>query len=154
MIPAPILARFQAVPVELIDLCRPHSWAELTTPPGAGLRPIRDVLVHMISAEKHWLDHVIAGRPRTRFRPETFGDLDAILAVWRPQRDGTVAFVTALSAEDRRSRRSFPWDATQSASVEEIVWHVVTHEQCHRGQLFTRLALLGRRDLPDYDLLR
>jgi len=27
-------------------------------------------------------------------------------------------------------------------------------EQYHRGQIFTRLALLGRRDLPDYDLLR
>ncbi len=28
------------------------------------------------------------------------------------------------------------------------------HEQYHRGQIFTRLALLGRRDLPDLDLLR
>ena len=39
-------------------------------------------------------------------------------------------------------------------SWEQLVWHVVTHEQYHRGQVFTRLALLGRRDLPDHDLLR
>jgi uncharacterized damage-inducible protein DinB len=32
--------------------------------------------------------------------------------------------------------------------------HVVTHEQYHRGQVFTRLALLGRHDLPDHDMLR
>jgi uncharacterized damage-inducible protein DinB len=66
----------------------------------------------------------------------------------------TIAFVQALSPEERLSRRAFPWDASQSASVEEIVWHVVTHEQYHRGQIFTRLALLGRQDLPDHDLLR
>ena len=28
-------------------------------------------------------------------------------------------------------------------TVEEMVWHVVTHEQYHRGQIFTRLGLLG-----------
>ena len=39
-------------------------------------------------------------------------------------------------------------------TIEEIVWHVVTHEQYHRGQIFTRLAMLGRRDLPDHDMLR
>jgi uncharacterized damage-inducible protein DinB len=38
--------------------------------------------------------------------------------------------------------------------VEDIVWHVVTHEQYHRGQIFTRLALLGRRDLPDLDVIQ
>ena len=54
----------------------------------------------------------------------------------------------------RSDHGAFPWDQSQSVSIEEIVWHVVTHEQYHRGQVFSRLALLGRRDLPDYDLLR
>ncbi|MDR7428208.1 MAG: DinB family protein [Armatimonadota bacterium] len=81
-------------------------------------------------------------------------DLDGILAAWRPQREATVALVAGLSPAEARSRRPFPWDPTETASVEEIIWHVVTHEQYHRGQVFTRLALLGRRDLPDHDLLR
>lgn len=54
----------------------------------------------------------------------------------------------ALAPERGQSRRPFPWDAHETASVEEIVWHVVTHEQYHRGQIFTRFALLGQRHLP------
>jgi uncharacterized damage-inducible protein DinB len=96
---------------------------------------------------------VLGGR-RTRLDPASFGDLDSILAAWRPQREATTAWLSALTPKARGSRRAFPWDPEQTASVEEIVWHVVTHEQYHRGQVFTRLALLGRRDLPDYDLLR
>lgn len=118
------------------------------------MKSIRDVLVHMVSAEAYWIQHVVLGSPRQRLDPASFGDLDAILAAWAPQREATLALVRGLGPDQRLARRSFPWNQDESASVEEIVWHVVTHEQYHRGQIFTRLALLGRRDLPDYDLLR
>ncbi len=154
MIPDRILRSFSALPEELTGLCRPHSWAELTTPPGEGMRSIRDILVHMMGAEYSWIQTVVLRAPRRRYRPEEFEDLDAILSVWRPQREATVALAAGLSPAEASSRRPFPWDPTQTASVEEIIWHVVTHEQYHRGQVFTRLALLGRQDLPDQDLLR
>lgn len=154
MIPPRILEGFKSVPAELIDLCRPHSWEELTTPPREGMRPIRDVLVHTMGAETFWIRHVIHGEPRTRWDPSTFASLDAILEVWTPQRAATLEFIEGLTAEHRQARHPFPWDQNETATIEEIVWHVVTHEQYHRGQIFTRLALLGRRDLPDYDLLR
>lgn len=154
MLPPRIADGFAKLPVELTDLCRPHTWDELTAPPGDGMKPIRDVLVHMVGAETFWICHVVLGGRRTRLDPASFGDLDSILAAWRPQREATTAWLSALTPKARGSRRAFPWDPEQTASVEEIVWHVVTHEQYHRGQVFTRLALLGRRDLPDYDLLR
>ena len=154
MIPPRILEAFSAVPGELIELCRPHSWDALTTPPGEGLRSIRDVLVHLVSAEAYWIDFVIHRGERRRFDPATYASLDAILTPWTERRRRTVAFVQSLSTQEREQRRPFPWDASASATIEEIVWHVVTHEQYHRGQIFTRLALLGRRDLPDHDLLR
>jgi uncharacterized damage-inducible protein DinB len=118
------------------------------------MRPIRDVLAHMIGTEAAWILHVIRHTPLRRKKPEFFDSLDRVLRVWIPQRETIAAFVQTLTTAKRRERRPFPWDATQTASVEEIVWHVVTHEQYHRGQIFTRLALLGRRDLPDYDVLR
>jgi len=118
------------------------------------MRSIREILVHLISAERYWIRHVIHGDPRERLRAEAFPDLDTILFTWRPQREGTLRFLDGFTAEGRQARRPFPWEAQQTASVEEIVWHVVTHEQYHRGQVFTRLGLLGRRDLPDQDLLR
>jgi len=154
MLPPRIRETFARFPREVIDLCRLHPWTALVTPPQPGMRPIRDILVHMVSAERHWIRHVIHGDPRERLQPEAFPDLDSILSAWAPQREATLRFLDGLTPERRQERRPFPWDATEMASVEEIVWHVVTHEQYHRGQVFTRLALLGRRDLPDYDMLR
>ncbi|MDR7419587.1 MAG: DinB family protein [Armatimonadota bacterium] len=154
MIPPRILEGFEKFPREIVDLCRPHPWVELTTPPREGMKPIRDILVHMVGAEAYWIGHVIRNQARQRFDPKAFDSLDAILLKWVPQRAATLDVMRALTTEDRVSRRTFPWDVNQSASVEEIVWHVVTHEQYHRGQVFTRLALLGRHDLPDHDLLR
>jgi len=154
MLPPRIAEGFLAVPDEIVGLCRPHAWDELTRPPAEGMRAIRDILVHMVSAERYWMRYVIQGEPRQRLRPDHYPTLDSILNDWKPQRIATLAFISGLSVEERPVRRTLPWDATKSASLEEIVWHVVTHEQYHRGQIFTRLALLGRRDLPDYDLLR
>lgn len=154
MLPQRILATFAQFPEEIVGLCRPHSWPLLSKPPQNGLRSIRDILVHLISAEHNWIRNVIHGDPRRRLDPNSFPDLDNILKPWLAQRAASVEFVRGLTPTRRQERRPFPWDANETASLEEIVWHVVTHEQYHRGQIFTRLALLGRRDLPDYDMLR
>lgn len=152
MIPPRTLEAFRVVPDELLAVCAPHGWDALTSAPAEGLRSIRDILAHMVGAEQWWIHHVIAGKPPVRDRAEAFGDLEAIGTLWRPQRDATVALAAGLTAEEWRARRPFPWDSQQTAGMDEIFWHVVTHEQYHRGQIFTRLALLGRRDLPDLDL--
>ncbi len=154
MIPPRIFERFGTVPDELIGLCRPHPWAQLTRPHAEGMRSIRGVLLHTAGAETYWIQHVVLGRPRMKLREEDLADLDAILDIWKPQRETTMRFVRALTPEQRAEKKAFPWNPQEHATVEDIVWHVVTHEQYHRGQIFTRLALLGRRDLPDHDMLR
>jgi uncharacterized damage-inducible protein DinB len=154
MLPPRIAEGFKNLPDELIGLCRPHTWEQLSTPPAARMRSIRDVLVHLIDAGNFWIRHVIQGKPFHRLDPASFGDLNGVLVVWMPQREATLALIGGLTDQERASRRPLPWNSAETASVEEIVWHVVTHEQYHRGQIFTRLAMLGRRDLPDHDLLR
>jgi len=154
MLPPRTRVGFKTMPDEIVGLCRSHSWGQLTTPPADGIRPIQHILLHMVRAEAFWFEHVVSGKPRPKADPENFRDLDAILAVWRPQRDASMAWLERLTEQDRADTRPFPWDQSQRVSIEDIVWHIVTHEQYHRGQVFTRLALLGRRDLPDLDLLR
>jgi uncharacterized damage-inducible protein DinB len=154
MLPLCVAEVFKNLPSELVGLCRPHTWEQLTRPPAEGMRPIRDVLTHMIDAEAGWINHVIQGHSFQRINPSSVVDLDQILAIWDPQRAATLALVNNLTPQERLSRRPLPWDAATTASLEEIVWTVVTHDQYHRGQVFTRLALLGRRDLPDHDMLR
>lgn len=154
MLPPRIRAGFKTVPDEIVGLCRAHSWEQLATPAVEGIRPIADILLHMVRAEAFWFQHVVFGQPRPNTAPDASKDLDAILALWKPQRDGSLRWLEGLTDHDRADTRPFPWDQSQRASIEDIVWHVVTHEQYHRGQVFTRLALLGRRDLPDHDMLR
>lgn len=154
ILPPRLITAFQNAPAELVGLCRAHSWDELIAAPGQGMRSIRDILVHLIDAETGWIDHVVRGNPRLALAPETLQNLDQILAVWTPRRATTVQLIERLTADDRVSTRPLPWNAAEFATVEEIVWHVVTHEQFHRGQVFTRFALLGRRDLPDLDAIR
>jgi uncharacterized damage-inducible protein DinB len=153
MLPPLIADAFRSGPTDLIAVCRPHSWDELTAAPAAGLRSIRDILVHLMDNEAGWLG-LVRGEGRRKLDPADFGSLDDILAAWLPLREASVALILALTPEERQARRSLPWNPTATVSVEEIVWHVVGHEQYHRGQEFTRLALLGRRDLPDLDLIR
>ncbi len=154
MLPPRVAAAFRSLPADLVGVCRPHPWADLVAAPAAGLRSVRDILVHIMDTEAGWLQHVVLGQPRRELDPATFADLDAVLAAWEPLRAASSELVLALSDEERRSRRPLPWDAAETVSVEEVVWHVVAHDQYHRGQVFTRLGLLGRRDLPDHDLIR
>jgi uncharacterized damage-inducible protein DinB len=153
MLPPRIAAAFRFGPLDLIGVCRPHPWDQLTAAPADGLRSVRDILIHVMDNEAGWTG-MIRGEDWRRFDPAAFGSLDDLLAAWAPMREASAALILGLTAEERQSRRPLPWDTSATVSVEEIVWHVVGHEQYHRGQVFTRLALLGRRDLPDHDLIR
>lgn len=154
MLPRLIAEAFRSFPTDLAAVCRPHSWAELTRGPSDGMRSIREILLHLMENEAGWVGHVIRGEPRRRFDPTVYGSLDAIVTEWGPLRAATADTILRLTPEERESRRPLPWGASKTVSVEEVVWHVVAHDQYHRGQVFTRLALLGRRDLPDHDLIR
>jgi|SRR5579872_6948478 len=154
LIPGRILEAFLTVPSDLVAVCRPHAWSELTQSPGSGMRSTRDIFAHLIEAEAYLLGHVVRGLPMPAVNAGAWVSLDDLLSVWAPQRRETVRWLGTVADDDVRSTREFLWVASGIASVGELVWQVVTHEQYHRGQIYTRLALLGRRDLPVRDLLR
>ena len=154
MLPPLIAEAFRSFPADLVSVCRPHSWEELTRTPGEGLRSVRDILVHLMENEAGWVGHVVCREARRKYAPEGFGSLDAIHAEWELLRAKSTDTIRGLTRESQEARRPLPWDASKTVSVAEVVWHVVAHDQYHRGQVFTRLALLGRKDLPDHDLIR
>jgi uncharacterized damage-inducible protein DinB len=154
VLPPAIAETFRTVPSDVIEQCRPHGWEEITAASAPGLKSIREILVHMIGTEHFWLHHVVEGKPLRRPDAAAFTSLESILAAWSAQRNATLAWLETLGPSQLSSIRTQPGNPSKSATVMDIIWHVVTHEQYHRGQIFTRLAFLGRRDLPDNDLLR
>jgi uncharacterized damage-inducible protein DinB len=154
VVPPAIAERFRTVPADVAKQCRPHSWEQLTAAPAPGMKSIREILVHMLGTEHFWLHHVVEGRPLHRPDPAAFSSLESILTPWSAQRDATMSWLETLGPDQLSSTRTQPGSPVIRGTVSDIIWHVVTHEQYHRGQIFTRLAFLGRRDLPDNDLLR
>lgn len=154
MLPPLIAEAFRSFPHDIVDVCRAHTWEQLTAAPADGMRSVRDILVHLMENEFGWIRHVVRGEPRREFDPARFSSLDMILHEWLPLRMASADTVLALTVEQQRERRPLPWDVNATVSVAEVIWHVVGHDQYHRGQVFTRLALMGHRDLPDYDLIR
>jgi len=154
VLPPVIADTFRTVPADIIEQCRPHSWEQLMSAAAPGMKSIREILVHMMGTEHFWLHHVVEGKPLRRPDPAAFASLESILTPWSGQRDATMNWLGTLGPGDLSSSRTQPANPSKSATVADIIWHVVTHEQYHRGQIFTRLAFLGRRDLPDNDLLR
>lgn len=148
MLPPWIAGLFGEAPRRVVDRCRPHTWAGLTTAPGPGTRSTRDILVHMVDTEALYIDHIVQGVTYRELDPEAFASLDAVLRHWDPQRAASMRFIQALSPEERAGRRPLPWDPATTSTVEELVWHVVTHEFYHYGQITTRLALLQGSGSP------
>ncbi len=144
MLPAWIAARFGEAPRVLIDRCLPFPWSALATPPGPGTRSVRDILVHMVDSEALWIGHIARGQPYEELDPSRYADLEAIRRIWEPQRTATLAFTESLPMEEWSARRPLPADfgPGQTTTVEETIWHTVTHDFYHRGQIATRLALL------------
>ena len=154
MLPPRVAKVFRETPRELIELCRLRPWSQLTSAPAPGMRSVRDILVHLMENESGWIVEIVQGEANRQSRIRAFQDLNSILNAWTDQRQRTAEFLSRLTDEEVRSTRSLPWSKAETATVAEIIWHVIAHEQYHRGQIFTRLALLGQRELPDLDLIR
>ena len=135
--------------------------AELDRPAFEGLPTAGDLARHIITTDELWLEGGIAGRPLGDFRPQHWERWDdRQKREWRRKRFPDVASVTAgLEATFRRLRdllagREYnalaeqmvqpAWPGAKAQALGHVVWHLVSHEAVHRGQIFTRLRTVGK----------
>ena len=145
----------------LIEAARALRDEDLDIRPAPGLRSIGDVLRHLITAEEHWWHGGMQGSPYAHWRPPGWDHLsDEEKAARRGQRFPTIRsileglsaahapverFLADLDAADLCEKRRSTWG--QDNTLRWILWHLVEHDQHHRGQLYTRVRMLGR-DIP------
>lgn len=67
-----------------------------------------------------------------------------------PVREHTVAWLAGLDESARTETRRIGWEPYE-VSLELIARHVITHDFHHKGQVTTRLAMLGVQ-VPDLDI--
>ncbi|HVL88039.1 MAG TPA: DinB family protein [Candidatus Thermoplasmatota archaeon] len=130
-------------------------WDSLARVPAEALRANVDfsyftplgILTHVANVEMAWAD-VIAGEPPEweRHKPTEFTGLGAVRSFARQARARTHGLVASLD-DAGLLRLCGPVDPTHAESrparshytVEEILFHILTHEHLHRGEVLASL---------------
>ncbi len=117
-----------------------------------GMFSVRDLLVHLMDAEDYWIGSVVlAGRHR-KFTPEKYSDAKDVRQDWDEVRRRTRTVFATLSDELLGCSRSVHRDTEETLDVDRILWHFLTHEFHHRGQVCMLMKERGYQP-PAVDLL-
>ncbi|MHA2425908.1 MAG: DinB family protein [Candidatus Thorarchaeota archaeon] len=125
---------------------------EFLKPTGAGKGSIRDIMVHIMNAEKYWIAFLKDSEYQMS-KPEGFLDIQSIRDEWSKVSAETNEFIRNLP-EDRllhvRSLRS--GNRTISFTIAKALLHMATHETHHRGFLIGLIRQKGFEP-PDVNML-
>ena len=119
---------------------------------GAGKGSVRDILVHIMNAEKFWIAYLKEAKSQMS-KPEGFQNIQSIKDAWSRVSADTEEFIKNLTEDQLHHVRSVrSGDQTISFTVAKALLHVLTHETHHRGFL---IGLIRQKGLepPDVNLL-
>lgn len=150
IIPAVALQAMRERPFQLLDLCRKLPEGGFLWKPHPKVRSIRDLLVHMMHTDLFWVGHIVEGGAEPKLDYAAFTSPDQVEGAFRPVREHTVAWLASLGESARTETRRTRWPPYE-LTLEAIAWHVITHDFHHKGQVTTRLAMLGV-EVPDLDI--
>jgi uncharacterized damage-inducible protein DinB len=108
---------------------------------------IRNTLVHMLSAERGWLDRCGGPRRGPKLNPDDYPTPDSVISAWAPVETCMRAFLADLSDEDLDRSIEFAIDGViskRSMPLGELLQHTATHCVHHRGQVALLLRAVGK----------
>ncbi len=148
----------------LAELAQPLREEDLEFRPAPGLSSLGAVLRHIIVAEEHWWHGGIHGEPFERWRPADwdrytdeekgahrtlrFPTVASIVEGLRNAHAPIVGFLEDLDAWALCEKRRSTWG--KENTLRWIFWHLVDHDQHHRGQVYTRVRMLGYEPPPTF----
>lgn len=100
-----------------------------------GVFSVRDLLAHLMDAEDFWIGSVVLGGKHLKFAPESYPDVSTLRVDWDRIRERTGKVFASLTEELLRQTRTVPVEAGVTLEVDRILWHFLTHEIHHRGQV-------------------
>jgi uncharacterized damage-inducible protein DinB len=134
--------------------------AEFTRPVVGSSRSIRDILVHVISAEWGWLSRCGGPARGPALKPADYPTVEAVVETWAIVEGHTRAFVSKLEDHELTGDVEFenPSGDKRSMPLGELLQHAANHGVHHRGQVALLLSLLGHQpgnvDMLSYDAER
>ena len=119
---------------------------------GVGKGSIRNIIVHLINAEKYWIS-VLDNSEFESIAPANLDDIHSIREAWSGIHERTREFIDGLREEELHHVKSVTWgNQTVSFTVAKALIHVANHETHHRGLLSGLIRQQGIVP-PDFDML-
>lgn len=115
---------------------------------------IENTAIHIVSAEKIWIDFWTNTPSPVFLSAEFEGSKDKLIEVWQKASAGLKNFIDAFPEEDLSKPVSFsyPKGGTAQLEYQQTFAHIVNHSTYHRGQLVTLLRQAGFTQLSSIDL--
>jgi len=121
---------------------------------GNSFSSVRDTLVHILGAERIWLERWNNRSPRALLSVKELPTVAAIAARWKQVEEERNNFLQGLTPAALNTAISYvnPRGETWSYPLWQQLVHVVNHSSYHRGQITTLLRQLGAQPVST-DLL-
>ncbi len=115
---------------------------------------IRDLFLHVVDCEDHWVRGIIQGGGRVTWNPEDFPDAASLVTRWEEVRARTRAALAAADAAELGREIVTEYQGSPRFTVRQIYTHLLIHEVHHRGQITAAMRMRGisppPSDLYDY----
>ncbi|MHA1587294.1 MAG: DinB family protein [Candidatus Thorarchaeota archaeon] len=137
----------------LLEAVKQISKEDFTRDLGVGRNSIRDILVHLVNTEIHWIDHVLRGITTEQIFAKDYADAESIREAWKSVETTTREFLRDQNERGLQHVKSVTWgDVTVSFTVAKALLHLATHETHHRGLMVGLLRQLGYK-APDVNMM-
>ena len=120
----------------------------------SNFRSIREIIAHIIGAEERWIKYRIQGETvPIIYEKRAAETIDGIFADANAIRAQTRAYLATLTSADldKTIELNLPQLNYQGTlTIAEVLFHILTHETHHRGQIVMALQRQGI-DSPNFD---
>src|SRR5579883_50501 len=104
---------------------------------------IRQLVLHLIEAERYWIGQIAQGGPSPEIRGSDFPTKASLIEGLNATREATIRYLDVLKYEGLRAVRTIPADPENNIpeanmTIAWIIWHVMEHEIYHWGQIALR----------------
>jgi uncharacterized damage-inducible protein DinB len=139
----------------VLDAIEPLTPEQYVKDLGSSFPSVRDTAAHLHAAEWAWHSRWMGHSPTALLPADRFADVGALRSAWSELESRVREFVgrDGDAGVDRVYEFTLLSGAAASATLGQMVQHVVNHASYHRGQLTTMLRQLGAAPGKPMDLI-
>ena len=134
----------------IIDIVSKLSAEDFTKVHNSTFPSIRDTLIHIVSAERAWLDRWNGLSPASPVNPDDLPTPGALRVFWEKLVAGQEDFLSRLSGNEFGERKTIInfKGKLRSYTLWQMIMHVICHSNYHRGEINTMLHSTGAAPVP------